>query len=371
MLRTWVSTVRSEINSRTPTFLLVSPWATSRAASGRPAAGAAPVPQRAVQRGDRDGALRLGRVQRVPVRDHPVPTGSAWPLGADGRAVPAAGRGADRGALPAHRPTGRWTRSQAAAGGLRGRAGTGRWRVPLARTAGKPAPRWASRSPERSWDRLWPAAGRRSPPRSTACGGWCSGSASWSWDCSVPGVGPRTPPGGPRPCSTRSTGVRTRASPAGALELLAAIAEDRTWERMVDVDGRSFKGAELSVLPSQAAQPHQGLSASLTSIRIPAHVRRLPLRGVRQQPCQAGERGSGVAPPQSSEYRHRGSRHPVAGLNLPRPRDAGTSARGRECPTPVHPCDQRGQRAGRPAQLRGSGKARYPNQHSRRPQGDP
>jgi hypothetical protein len=35
---------------------------------------------------------------------------------------------------------------------------------------------------------------------------------------------------------------RDGASPAGALELLAAIVEDRTWERVTDKDGRSFKG---------------------------------------------------------------------------------------------------------------------------------
>ena len=63
-----------------------------RAAPGRPAAGAAPVPQRAVQRGDPDGAVGLVRVRRVPVRDHPVPAGRARPVGADGRAVPDPGR---------------------------------------------------------------------------------------------------------------------------------------------------------------------------------------------------------------------------------------------------------------------------------------
>ena len=35
---------------------------------------------------------------------------------------------------------------------------------------------------------------------------------------------------------------RDGASPAGALELLAAIVEDRTWERLTDAKGRSFKG---------------------------------------------------------------------------------------------------------------------------------
>lgn len=35
---------------------------------------------------------------------------------------------------------------------------------------------------------------------------------------------------------------RDGASPAGALELLAAIVEDRTWERVADKAGRSFKG---------------------------------------------------------------------------------------------------------------------------------
>src|SRR6266536_876645 len=40
--------------------------------------------------------------------------------------------------------------------------------------AGRPAQPWASQSPERSWNRPWPAAGRRSPTRSTPCGG------SWS-----------------------------------------------------------------------------------------------------------------------------------------------------------------------------------------------
>jgi len=35
---------------------------------------------------------------------------------------------------------------------------------------------------------------------------------------------------------------RDGASPAGALELLAAIVEDRTWERVTDKAGGSFKG---------------------------------------------------------------------------------------------------------------------------------
>lgn len=35
---------------------------------------------------------------------------------------------------------------------------------------------------------------------------------------------------------------RDGGSPAGALELLAALVEDRTWERLADVKGRSFKG---------------------------------------------------------------------------------------------------------------------------------
>jgi hypothetical protein len=35
---------------------------------------------------------------------------------------------------------------------------------------------------------------------------------------------------------------RDGASPAGALDLLAAITEDRTWERMADSKGRSFAG---------------------------------------------------------------------------------------------------------------------------------
>lgn len=35
---------------------------------------------------------------------------------------------------------------------------------------------------------------------------------------------------------------RDGASPAGALELLAAIVEDRTWERVADESGRSFAG---------------------------------------------------------------------------------------------------------------------------------
>jgi hypothetical protein len=35
---------------------------------------------------------------------------------------------------------------------------------------------------------------------------------------------------------------RDGASPAGALELLAAIIEDRTWERVSDAKGRSFRG---------------------------------------------------------------------------------------------------------------------------------
>jgi hypothetical protein len=35
---------------------------------------------------------------------------------------------------------------------------------------------------------------------------------------------------------------RDGASPAGALELLASITEDRTWERLADAKGRSFKG---------------------------------------------------------------------------------------------------------------------------------
>jgi hypothetical protein len=90
----------------------------------------------------------LVRVQRIPVRDHPVPAGRARHVGADGRAVPAARRDAGRGALPVHRSAGR--------------------RAVLD---------CRSRSPERWWDRPWPAAGRRSPARRRACGGWCSGSA--------------------------------------------------------------------------------------------------------------------------------------------------------------------------------------------------
>lgn len=35
---------------------------------------------------------------------------------------------------------------------------------------------------------------------------------------------------------------RDGASPAGALELLASIVEDRTWERVSDIHGRSFVG---------------------------------------------------------------------------------------------------------------------------------
>ncbi|MBX6169610.1 MAG: hypothetical protein IRY84_18520, partial [Thermobispora bispora] len=35
---------------------------------------------------------------------------------------------------------------------------------------------------------------------------------------------------------------RDGASPAGALDLLAAIIEDRTWERLTDAKGRSFAG---------------------------------------------------------------------------------------------------------------------------------
>lgn len=35
---------------------------------------------------------------------------------------------------------------------------------------------------------------------------------------------------------------RDGASPAGALELLAALVEDQTWERLADAKGRSFKG---------------------------------------------------------------------------------------------------------------------------------
>ena len=35
---------------------------------------------------------------------------------------------------------------------------------------------------------------------------------------------------------------RDGASPAGALDLLAAIVDDRTWERMADAKGRSFQG---------------------------------------------------------------------------------------------------------------------------------
>lgn len=35
---------------------------------------------------------------------------------------------------------------------------------------------------------------------------------------------------------------RDGGSPAGALELLAALVEDQTWERLADVKGRSFKG---------------------------------------------------------------------------------------------------------------------------------
>lgn len=45
---------------------------------------------------------------------------------------------------------------------------------------------------------------------------------------------------------------RDGASPAGALELLAAITEDRTWERVADVKGRSFKGRFRAFVEARA-----------------------------------------------------------------------------------------------------------------------
>lgn len=45
---------------------------------------------------------------------------------------------------------------------------------------------------------------------------------------------------------------RDGASPAGALELLAAITEDRTWEQVADVKGRSFKGRFRAFVEARA-----------------------------------------------------------------------------------------------------------------------
>ena len=94
----------------------------------------------------------------------------------------------------------------------------------LASAAGRPAPLSASRSPERSWDRPWPAAGRRSPARRTACGGWCSGSApaSWSWGCSAPGAGACAPRDGRRRCSSGWTGARILGPPPTRLPMISS-----------------------------------------------------------------------------------------------------------------------------------------------------
>lgn len=45
---------------------------------------------------------------------------------------------------------------------------------------------------------------------------------------------------------------RDGASPAGALELLAAIVEDRTWERVTDPYGRSFAGRFTTFVEAKA-----------------------------------------------------------------------------------------------------------------------
>ena len=45
---------------------------------------------------------------------------------------------------------------------------------------------------------------------------------------------------------------RDGASPAGALELLAAIIEDRTWERLTDAKGCSFKGRFRAFVETRA-----------------------------------------------------------------------------------------------------------------------
>jgi len=45
---------------------------------------------------------------------------------------------------------------------------------------------------------------------------------------------------------------RDGASPAGALELLAAITEDHTWERVADAKGRSFKGRFRAFVETKA-----------------------------------------------------------------------------------------------------------------------
>lgn len=47
---------------------------------------------------------------------------------------------------------------------------------------------------------------------------------------------------------------RDGASPAGALELLAALVVDRTWERLADRDGRTFGGRFRDFV--EAKPPH-------------------------------------------------------------------------------------------------------------------
>src|SRR5262249_39111446 len=111
---------------------------------------------RAVQRGDRDGAVRVVRVRRVLVRDHPVPAGRARPAGAHGGAVPGPRRGGGCGAVPPRPPGGRRGRAPAPPAWVPGGGG--------ASAGGVPGRRWGSAGAGWAWGGgLW--LGWGPPPR--------------------------------------------------------------------------------------------------------------------------------------------------------------------------------------------------------------
>ena len=124
------------------------------------------------------------RVRRVPVRHDAVPAGRPRHVGARGRAVPAAGRGADRGAVAAHRPA------------RRQRAGRGcRWWSPGCTLAAGGVASLALTRPRRCRP-CW---------RSTCCSGVCLGT-----------VQPADHQHGGRPgCRARWPGWRPRWPPTG------------------------------------------------------------------------------------------------------------------------------------------------------------
>ena len=230
-----------------------------RTAPRRPAAGAAPVSQRAVHLGDPDGALRAVRVRGVPVHDDALPAGRARPVSHGGRALPAPRRRAGHRALAPRRTTGGRPRSPSPARRRRDRAGAGRsrgdvargprrWRRWWRRTCssglpghrqptdhlhgrrrdayvdgrsgriaglGRPADRdhpGRSRSPARSWAWPAPAAGPTSPRARKACGGWWSAWdwASSAWGCSAPAPAHAPARHVPRPSSRTTSRLRRR-----------------------------------------------------------------------------------------------------------------------------------------------------------------